>query len=142
MRYEGSVSEPPAARATSLGNGRFELVDGSRRRTAYAVKRGAETWVFLDGEVHVISSSPGTAPGRRAHAVQDDEAALAAPMPATVVSIAVTAGDRIARGDVLMTLEAMKMEMAIRAPRDGIVRRIACQAGELVQAGVPLIELE
>lgn len=136
------MSEPAGLRATALGDGRFEVVDGSRRRTAYAVKRGAETWVFLDGEVHVLGSPSGANLGRRAHAVQDDEAALAAPMPATVVSIAVKTGDRIASGEVLMTLEAMKMEIAIRAPRDGVVRRIACQAGELVQAGVPLIEIE
>lgn len=136
------MSEPSGIRATALGGGRFEIIDGVRRQTAYAVKRGAETWVFLDGEVHVLAATSSTGGGRRAHAVQDDETALAAPMPATVVSIAVKTGDRIATGDVLMTLEAMKMEMAIRAPRDGIVRRIACQAGELVQAGVPLIEIE
>ena len=136
------MSEPSGIRATALGGGRYEVVEGSRRRTAYAVKRGGDTWVFLDGEVHVLAPASGAGRGRRPHAVQDDEAALAAPMPATVVSIAVKTGDRITAGDVLMTLEAMKMEMAIRAPRDGIVRRIACQAGELVQAGVPLIEIE
>lgn len=136
------MSEPATLRVTPLGDGRFEIVDGLRRRTAYAVKRGAETWVFLDGEVHVLSSPSSTDRVHRAHTVQDDEAALAAPMPATVVSIPVKTGDRVTRGDVLMTLEAMKMEMAIRAPRDGIVRRIACQPGELVQAGVPLLELE
>jgi biotin carboxyl carrier protein len=63
-------------------------------------------------------------------------------MPSTVVSVNVSTGESVARGDVLVTLEAMKMELAVRAPRDGTVRRIACQPGELVQPGVPLVELD
>jgi biotin carboxyl carrier protein len=39
-------------------------------------------------------------------------------------------------------LEAMKMELPIKAPRDGIVKAIACRPGELVQPAVPLLELE
>lgn len=63
-------------------------------------------------------------------------------MPATVLRIIVEPGQRVSKGDVLVVLEAMKMELAIRAPRDASVKAIACQPGELVQAGVPLIEIE
>jgi 3-methylcrotonyl-CoA carboxylase alpha subunit len=94
--------------------------------------------VFLDGRVHVISTSPAAGPTAR----RDDEFALAAPMPATVAAVHATPGQQVARGDVLITLEAMKMELAIKAPRDGRVRAVACRAGDLVQPGVPLIELE
>jgi biotin carboxyl carrier protein len=73
---------------------------------------------------------------------QDDELALAAPMPATVASIHVTPGQDVATGDLLVTLEAMKMELSIRAPRAGRVKSVACRRGELVQPGVPLLELE
>ena len=48
----------------------------------------------------------------------------------------------VAQGDLLLMLEAMKMEMPIRAPRDGRVKTIACQRGELVQPGIALVELE
>ena len=123
---------------TALGNGQFEIVDETRRRLAYAVRSRGTTWVFLDGRVHVIGSpSSGRPSGRR-----DDEFALAAPMPATVSAVHVAPGQQVASGDVLVTLEAMKMELAIKAPRDGRVRTIACRAGELVQPGVPLVELE
>jgi 3-methylcrotonyl-CoA carboxylase alpha subunit len=126
------------ANISALGNGRFEIVDGSRRFLAYAVRSGANTWVFLDGRVHVIGSAvPGRPSGRR-----DDEFALAAPMPATVSAVHVAPGQQVASGEVLMTLEAMKMELTIKAPRNGRVRAIACRAGELVQPGTPLIELE
>ena len=63
-------------------------------------------------------------------------------MPATVVAIHVTAGQTVTAGDVLVVLEAMKMELAVTAPHDGRVRSIACRVGELVQPGVALVELE
>ena len=46
------------------------------------------------------------------------------------------------RNDVVMVLEAMKMELPIRSPRDGVVKAIRCEAGELVQPGTTLLELE
>jgi biotin carboxyl carrier protein len=58
-----------------------------------------------------------------------------------VTAIGVEPGGRVRKGDVLVKLEAMKMEMAVRAPRDGTVTSIACRVGELVQPGVPLLEL-
>jgi 3-methylcrotonyl-CoA carboxylase alpha subunit len=61
-------------------------------------------------------------------------------MSATVVRILVKPGDSVSNGDVLIALEAMKMELPIRAPRDGVVKAIHCQAGDLVQPGQQLIE--
>jgi biotin carboxyl carrier protein len=63
-------------------------------------------------------------------------------MPATAVRIAVRPGDRVGSGDVLIALEAMKMELPIRAPRDGVVRAINCREGELVQPEQELLEFE
>lgn len=121
-----------------LGNGRFVVEHEGTRRVAYAVSRGGESWVFLGGDVFVIGASKGQARRSGGH----DEAALAAPMPATVVSIDVAAGDRVGTGDTLLVLEAMKMELSIKAPRDARITRIACHVGELVQPGLPLVELE
>jgi biotin carboxyl carrier protein len=58
------------------------------------------------------------------------------------VAINVTAGQAVKAGDVLVVLEAMKMELAVTAPHDGRVHAIACHVGELVQPGIQLIELE
>ena len=132
------VSDPDA-QIKRLGNGRYAIVTGTRRRLGYAIRNGGDTWVFVDGRVHVISTAPTAG---RPTARRDDEFALAAPMPATVAAVHVTPGQPVARGDVLITLEAMKMELAIKAPRDGSVRAIACSVGDLVQPGVPLVELE
>ncbi len=62
-------------------------------------------------------------------------------MPATVVSIAAPAGTRVTAGDPVVVLEAMKMELVIRAPRDGEIAAVHCRVGELVQPGTRLAEL-
>jgi 3-methylcrotonyl-CoA carboxylase alpha subunit len=135
----GEVTEKTDTEIVPLGDGRFQIVTSGRRTIAYAVRSGGDTWVFLDGRTYVVHE-PATA-GRRGGRA-DDDVALAAPMPATVVAVNVTAGQSVQRGDVLITLEAMKMELAVKAPRDATVRSVSCRAGELVQPGVPLLELE
>ena len=79
----------------------------------------------------------------RKRSVADDGAEmLTAPMPGTVIKINVTPGDAVKKGDVLMLLEAMKMELPVRAPHDGTVRTIGCREGELVEAETVLLELQ
>jgi biotin carboxyl carrier protein len=134
------------ADVTPLGHGRYLVTrDGpstplapGRQSIAYAIATRDAQWVFLEGRVYVIDAAP-RATARRGH---DDDQALASPMPAKVAAVNVTAGQQVARGDLLVMLEAMKMELPIRAPRDARVKSIACQPGELVQPGVPLLELE
>jgi 3-methylcrotonyl-CoA carboxylase alpha subunit len=120
----------------TLGDGRFR-VDG---RLAYAVRGRRSTWVFINGRTYVIEGDDRDV-SARTHAT-DDQIALSAPMPATVVAISVTPGQEVVAGDLLVMLEAMKMELPIRAPRAGRVKALACRAGELVQPGVPLVEFD
>ena len=123
---------------TPLGAGRYRVTEGTRQRLAYGIAAGEARWVFLEGAVYVIDATPPSRRKRHGH----DETALASPMPATVVMINVQPGQQVAQGDLLIRLEAMKMELPIKAPRDGRVTAITCRAGELVQPGVPLLELE
>ncbi|MBU0928838.1 MAG: biotin/lipoyl-binding protein [Spirochaetes bacterium] len=64
-----------------------------------------------------------------------------APMPGTVLSLKVAAGQAVKRGDVLLILEAMKMENEISAPADGTVAAIRVQAGSTVNTGDPMVDL-
>lgn len=123
---------------TPLGGGAFRVVDGARARMAYAAAAPDAHWVFLDGRAYVVDRGARGRVRKRRH----EDAGLSAPMPATVVNVHVEPGQRVAKGDVLIVLEAMKMELHIKAQRDGTVRAIACRPGELVQPGVPLLELE
>ena len=67
---------------------------------------------------------------------------LRSPMPGRVISIRVRPGDRVAAGDEVCVVEAMKMEQSIRAARDGVVKEIYVQPMASVSANDPLIELE
>ena len=118
---------------------KVEVVRDGRRYIATVARDGARAWVHVGGHVFVIE--PARAETRRGSAAADHDA-LSAPMPATVARINVKPGDRVSNGDVVILLEAMKMELPIRAPRDGAIAKINCSAGELVQPGVPLVELE
>lgn len=126
--------------ATPDGTWRLRLVapDGTTHLVE-AMADGPDTWTAIDGEIHVVRGAREN-PRRKSRAASAPE--LEAPMPATVTRVVAEAGQRVAAGDVLVLLEAMKMELAIRAPRDGVVARIACEPGALVQPGVPLVELE
>ena len=66
--------------------------------------------------------------------------AVTAPMPATVLRINVKPGDAVKKGDVLVLLEAMKMELPVRATDAGVVAAIRCREGELVDADAVLLE--
>ena len=122
----------------SRGTSPNELVvhDSDRVERLYAVASGGRTWVFHDGVTYEIVE-PSTK--RRRGGVHES---LTAPMPATVIAVNVQAGAQVRRGDILVLLEAMKMELPLRAPADGTVSAVNCQAGELVQPGAPLVELD
>jgi 3-methylcrotonyl-CoA carboxylase alpha subunit len=122
------------------GQAAGELIvrDGERVTQLFAVSDGKTVWVFERGSVHEFPAVPDAA-RRRAAA---PAGALTAPMPATVIAIKVAAGDTVKHGQVLLLLEAMKMELPVRAPGDGRVKAIHCKPGELVQPETPLIELE
>ena len=99
---------------------------------------GRRAWVHLDGHVFVVD--PAQSSGARTSAAADHDA-LSPPMPATVTRINVKPGDRIKNGDVIILLEAMKMELPIRAPHDAVIARVNCRTGEMVQPGTPLVDL-
>ena len=126
-----------SVKVTPIGNGAFriERSDGTQA-IAFGVAEAGRTWAFLDGRTYVIESSPTP---RAAGGY--DPSALTAPMPANVTQVHVAPGQRVQVGDVLITLEAMKMELPIRATTNGVVAAINCRVGEIVQPGSPLVEL-
>ncbi len=70
------------------------------------------------------------------------ESRIRAPMPGRVVLVQAKSGDAVNAGDVVLVLEAMKMELALKAPRDGVLAEIRAQAGEFVEADAVLATLE
>lgn len=121
----------------ALGEGWY-LVDDHGRRARVAVAGDANgTWLFVDGQVHYVANPP-QATGRPKTRSSGD---VMSPMPATVVSINTAAGDTVTEGQTLIVLEAMKMELPIKAPRGGVVKAIHCAKGDLVQPGINLLDI-
>ena len=67
---------------------------------------------------------------------------VASPMQATVIKVEVAAGDTVVKGQTVVVLEAMKMEQAITASRDGVVAKVSAEVGTTVKAGFVLLSLE
>lgn len=122
---------------SSLGSGAWRVnIDGKATRVWTAVDESG-VWVHADGRVFYFANEQDSRPSRSRSGAHD----LSAPMPATVRAVLVHVGAHVHAGDTVVTLEAMKMELSLRAPSDGTVTAIHCRAGELVQAGVPLVEI-
>lgn len=127
-------SNQPGAQAAARNSVVVE-VDGKR------IEVSLPKQLFLNGG----SSKPAaSAPKRKAHTdVQVDSGKhLTAQMQATVVKIAVSEGDKVAAGQQLLVLEAMKMESPQNAIKDVVIKKIHVAVGATVPAGTMLIEFE
>jgi len=111
-------------------------IDGTRVRVSGAASGDARhawvegrTWAY--GRAYEGEASGGA-----------DAGSLGSTIPAVVTEVLVAAGDEVKRGDKLVLLESMKMVLAIQAPGAGTVKAIHCEAGQSIEPGVPLVELE
>jgi len=142
------------------GNGPSTVTIGEREFAFdYAVNDEGELDVTLDGGTsRVVPAIDGhelylrTRNGRfELHWVDpfggDDEEQvgadkIAAPLPGTVVAILAEEGATLEKGAPILTLEVMKMEQTLRAPFAGVLKKIKCKVGDIVQEGVELAEIE
>ena len=91
------------------------------------------------------AAAPAAAPAPQAAAPASAPAgsgtSVNAPLPGTVLSVKVSAGQAVKAGDILVVIEAMKMENEIAAPADGTVSSVAVTNGQSVESGTPLVYL-
>lgn len=128
-----------AIQAEGLGDGRWRVVVGGQTHRIWVAGPADAPWIWHDGVAYRPEVTDVERPARVRQ--PDTVGSLSAPMPATVRAIAVATGDRVSRGDTLIVLEAMKMELPLKSPADGMVASVDCQVGDLVQPGVPLVVL-
>ncbi len=98
-------------------------------------------WFGIDGQSYPFSTKSTD----RANSDQGTEAVtgdLNAPMPGRVLEVLVSKGDTVESGQRLLILEAMKMELPIRAPQAGVIREVHVAVDQGVDPGQPLIEID
>ena len=98
-------------------------------------------------EIEEMTGAPAAAPvaapsAAPAPAASGAGESINAPMPGNILSVNVAAGDTVKKGQVLMVLEAMKMENEIMAPRDGKVTAVAVAKGAAVESGALLCTIQ
>ncbi len=115
-------------------------VGARRHEIVYVAGSRNSSWAFWNGRVFRRSEPLREAVHARGAAVAVQS--LTAPMPATIVKVLVAPGQAVKHGETLILVEAMKMELAIRAQGDGVVKAVHCREGEIVQPDQTLVELE
>lgn len=95
----------------------------------------------MAGNSQPATPAPATAAPTPTPAASSTGAEVKAPMPGTILSVKVSAGQSVVQGDVLAILEAMKMENEIIAPTDGVISEIMVNANDSVQADQVLFVL-
>ncbi len=123
-------------RAQPLDGGWLLEIEGQQARV-YCAARGGERFVAVQGEVYTLTAAE-TRRRVGGHGAGD----LTAQMPGQVRELLICAGDSVTRGQTLLLLEAMKMEIRVTAPADGRVKRVLVQAGSIVDRGQRLVEME
>jgi len=108
--------------------------DGTR--TVFFELNGQPRSVRVADRSQVVKRPP------RRQAEPDHADQIGAPMPGTVATVNVATGQAVARGDVLVTIEAMKMETSVRADRDCKVKEVIARPGEHIEAKDLLVVLE
>ena len=119
--------------------GTFVLRRGGRAETFHCVLAGDDVHLFWRGRAYALRVQH--ARDRAAHRAASSSG-LEAPMPGRVIAVKASPGQRVLRGEELLVVEAMKMENAIRAPREGVVKSVRAKVGDMVNPGAVLVELE
>jgi 3-methylcrotonyl-CoA carboxylase alpha subunit len=125
--------------ARLAARGRLDLELDGRRLRAYVARGGPRRYVGLAGDTWTLQPPEprrGRSEGRPAGG------SLTATMPGRVLDVLVAEGDSVQKGDTLVLLEAMKMELRVQAPSNGQVARVLCAAGQVVERGQLLVELQ
>jgi biotin carboxyl carrier protein len=134
---------------TEISPGELILERDGNRVRAFVARDEHATWVFIEGRTFRFEQvregsngfekvRKGSGPGGGSRGLTD----LSAPMPATVLRVLTAPGKTVRRGETLILLEAMKMELPLRAPQDGTVKEVLCEEGQLVQPGTILVEMQ
>jgi acetyl-CoA/propionyl-CoA carboxylase biotin carboxyl carrier protein len=131
--------EPQPVTARASGPAALAVALGGVSRSYHCVQDGDTLWIGRDGFAWGVREQP---PLEAATAVAGAGGPVLSPMPGTVTVVEVTEGQRVAAGERLVVVEAMKMEHVLTAPVDGTVRQLRARAGATVARDAALLIIE
>jgi 3-methylcrotonyl-CoA carboxylase alpha subunit len=124
--------------AAELKPGQLSIQLGDRQIKSVISQGGDNKFVFIDGNIFKVKRIELT--GRKT--TEKKEGDLHSPISGTIVSVKVRESSSVKKDDVLMVIEAMKMEYLIRAPYDGIVQKIHFKEKEQIEIGQLTAEIK
>jgi biotin carboxyl carrier protein len=124
-----------------LKDGAVEIDVAGRIWRAEIASQGDDTFIRLEGECHAVSWVDPLVRLARAGGGSLDDVAQA-PMPGTVIAVQVKAGESVARGQTMVVIESMKLETAIVAWRDGVIKILHVSPGQTFDRAAPLVTME
>ena len=119
----------------------FSIEVNGQTKSAFVQRLGDTLWVHLDGETFTYEPEKRGARKRKAGA-GSSAADVLAPMPGKITKVIVTDGIDVTAGQLLIVMEAMKMEYSLKANVSGKVKSVKCKAGDQVSLGQLLVEIE
>jgi acetyl/propionyl-CoA carboxylase alpha subunit len=120
--------------------GQLDLLFAGRPISLYWANDGERKWVSLDGCTHILEKPDARRAARPGE--QTTSGQIRSPMPAQVQEIRVSSQETVEKGQIILLLEAMKMEIRIQAPYPGRIKRILVEKGQTVHRDQPLVEMD
>ena len=125
--------------AEEIKPGQLKIYIGDRVIKCVITEGEKEKFVFVDGDVFKVRPIELTGMKKTK---KEEESGLSSPISGKVVSVKVKNGDKVKKGEILLIIEAMKMEYIIRAPYDGRVKKVNFKEEDQVEIGQNTVELE
>lgn len=117
----------------------FEIEINGEYKRVFAQMLGANLWLHVDGKTYSFESKARRAAGQK---VALGDGSVLAPMPGKILKLACSVGQNVAAGQLLVVMEAMKMEYSFAAEFSGTVVTIGCSEGEQVSVSQVLVKVK
>ncbi|HEC89389.1 MAG TPA: biotin/lipoyl-binding protein [Thermoplasmatales archaeon] len=126
------------AEAEEIKPGYLKIKIGDKLIKAVVTEGEKEKYVFIDGEIFRVKPIPLT--GRRM-STKREEGDLRSPISGRVTKVSIEEGNKVKKDDILVVIEAMKMEYLIRAPYNGVVKKIYVKEKDQIEIGEQTVEI-
>lgn len=119
---------------------KIEFQHAGRTHSGYGQNIDGKLWVHFQGKTFALENQVGVAK-RKSNSHQSSEKHILSPMPGKITKVVAQNGNAVKPGDLLIVMEAMKMEYALKASRAGTVEEVKCKVGDQVTLGQLLVQL-